>query len=241
MLPFIYPDNQPGGSGIYHGFSLGHILYYTTDGTFDKADYPGLRALRIRMVGGGGGAGGCAATGADQWSAGAGGGGGAYAEALILATALATSETVTRGDGGTAGGVNGNGGTGQASSFGTLVTADGGGATNTTPAQAGAQIIGPLGGAGGQSGTGDLIIPGGSGGFACNRSTPTVAVGFCTYGGSSVLSGGQPRGTTSQNTNGSTGDNYGGGGKGGQNSESQAAGRSGGAGGIGIVIVELLY
>lgn len=46
-MQWIYPDNVLGGAGIYHGLSLGDILEYTSADTFEKADYPGLRAIRI--------------------------------------------------------------------------------------------------------------------------------------------------------------------------------------------------
>jgi hypothetical protein len=48
------------------GFRFKEAVYFTSNGTFTKADYPWLRAIRVRLVGGGGGGGGCATTSANQ-------------------------------------------------------------------------------------------------------------------------------------------------------------------------------
>jgi hypothetical protein len=114
------------------GFQYVGTRYYTSSGTFAKADPFGdssfdgakLRAIRVRMVGGGGGGGGAQATSSTQTSPAISGGGGAYAESFITDIAsLATSVTVTRGDGGAGGSGSGSGSTGGASSFGALVSA----------------------------------------------------------------------------------------------------------------------
>src|SRR5690606_1523757 len=101
-------------------------LYYTSNGTFRKADYPGLRAVFVRMVGGGGAGGGAPNTSAGQSSGGDGGGGGGYREALIPAEALADEESVVVGQGGI-GVARWDGGDGGPSSFGSHMTAGGGG------------------------------------------------------------------------------------------------------------------
>src|SRR5690606_1045796 len=90
--------------GVANGYTYGGTVYFTSSGTFDKGDYPGLKAIMVEMVGGGGGAGGSAATGANQTAAAPGGGAGAYARSFILESDLASSEAVTVGTGG-AGGV----------------------------------------------------------------------------------------------------------------------------------------
>jgi hypothetical protein len=46
MLPAVL-DNAIIGSPKYAGLTLGGILEYDADGTFEKADYPALRAIRI--------------------------------------------------------------------------------------------------------------------------------------------------------------------------------------------------
>lgn len=215
--------------------TLLETIQYTASGTFARADYPGMRAVRVRVQGGGGAGGGSLTTTAGQGSVGAGGGGGGYAEKLILAADLAASETVTVGAGGVA--VTGDvGGDGGDSSFGSHCTGSGGrgGTLSTTAAIA----ILNAGGVGG-TGTGDLVVPGtdGMGGVwfiersGYSRGGP---------GGSSHLGGGR-RPTASNNGNGGNGQSYGGGGAGGGNAESQGTQRIGGDGGAGIVIVEVYY
>src|SRR5690606_39257873 len=57
--------------------------YFTSSDTFDKDDYPGLRAIRVRVVGGGGAGGGAQTATSGNFSYGTGGGGGEYAEGFI--------------------------------------------------------------------------------------------------------------------------------------------------------------
>lgn len=209
---------------------------YTASGTFVKANYPGIRAVKIRVQAAGGGSGGCATNAAGNTSVASGGGGGSYGEKFILASALAASETVTVGAGGTAGsaGAN-NGGTGGTSSFGTHVVAVGGsggnaGATGSTLSSAG-------GGGGGTCTGGDVNIPGGEADNGL-RNSATVIMPSC--GGNSIL-GGRKRatnGTTSQA--GGVGLAYGGGASGAYAyaSQTQAAGAIGGAG---IILVDVLF
>src|SRR6266545_1626907 len=98
------------------GYRFSQTVYYTANGTFAKASYPGLRAVRVRLVGGGGGSGGRAATAAGEATESGGGGGGGYCEKWISAAALGTSEAVTVGAGGTAGASGGGSGAGTGSS-----------------------------------------------------------------------------------------------------------------------------
>jgi hypothetical protein len=46
------------GAAAVDGFVFKETIYYTSNGTFAKADYPWLRAIRVRTIGGGGGGGG---------------------------------------------------------------------------------------------------------------------------------------------------------------------------------------
>ena len=138
------------------GYRYHSTVYFTSSGTFTKASYPWLRAMRVKVVGAGGGGGGSPG-GANMACAGAGGGAG-YSESFITDIAgLAASETVTVGSGGAGGAAGSNpGSTGGNSSFGSLVTANGGGGgtggtkSGTYPSQ------GSRNGVGGLIGTGDL-------------------------------------------------------------------------------------
>jgi hypothetical protein len=217
------------------GYVFRQTVYFTSSGTFTKATYPWLRAIRVRVQGGGGGGAGGAATGAGEISAGGGGAGGTYAESFITNIAgLASSVSVTVGAGG-AGGVGAqNSSGGGFSSFGSLVIGAGGGssgfASTTNPpigTLAGARVEG--------SSTGDLVIfgSGGTGGqLLANGSNGA----FGGAGGSSHLGGGafQARYTLAAQD----GALYGGGGGGASNIANGTA-KSGGAGGQGIVILEL--
>jgi len=192
------------------GYVYVDTVYFTSSGTFTKATYPWLRAIRVRLVGGGGGGRGPAA----GVSAGGGGAGG-YAEAFISDIAgLDASVTVTRGAGGTggaAGGNNGNNG-GSSSAFG--LTAGGGGFGSNT------------GGDGGTASGGDLNAQGGPG-----HSRIETAVPLSGNGGDSILSGGGNggRGASAPGAAGQLGSGGGGG----------RDNNVGGAGGNGIVIVDL--
>ena len=223
------------------GFRFAGTVYFTSSGTFLKADPLGtgdigLRAIRVRCVGGGGGGGGTEATGATTNSVGGGGGGGAYTESLITDIAgLDASVTVTVSLGGTSGAFS-NGGFGGTSSFGTLVTAPGGVGGLRDNALTSSTIFG---GAGGNPGTGDRSSAGNGGGFGIFFSAGQFrAIGGS--GGGSVLGGGARNiraVADGDPVNGENGRAFGGGGGGAAASRNCAA-ASGGAGGPGIVIVD---
>jgi hypothetical protein len=212
-------------------------VYYPATGSFVKADYVGLTAIRVRVIGGGGGGGGAAAAGGANVSVAGGGGGGGYSERFIVESALAATETVTIGAGG-AGGVAGNnaGSTGGASSLGTLAVGNGGVGGAGSGAAGGGAVSG-VGGAGGTGTTGDLNIQGADGlngirgvGVITQQGLGGAVPGF---------SGGSTRGTnTVAGNNGTAGRLYGGGGSGGYDTTGATA-RSGGAGANGIVIVDV--
>ena len=216
-------------------------VYFTSSGTFTKASYPWLRAIRVRLVGGGGGGAGCRNTSVSTYCPGRGGGGGGYAESFITnISGLSSSETVTVGTGG-AGGAAGdnNGSTGGTSSFGSLVSATGGGGGNHFAGQISEPGVGfflasPVGGGNGTAG--DLLIEGspagpdghaGASGFAVNSPS-----------GGSQLGPSRSYSSTSTAVAGGTGKNYGGGATGGVSRNNSGA-VAGGTGGAGIVIVEL--
>ena len=196
------------------GYQYVQTIYYTSNGTFTKADYPWLRAIRVRMVGGG--AGGARGNATENW---AGGGGASYSESFITdIAALGASVTVTRAAGGNGATTNSTAGSvGGVSSFGTLVTASGG---------AGSGLDSVAGGVG----NGDIVIRGDAG-----EPGAVNATGSPGEGGSSVFGGrsGSLAGGVAGNAAGRAGQLYGGGG---------GAGRregNGGNGAPGIVIVEL--
>lgn len=210
-------------------------LYFTSSGTFVKADYPWLRALKVTVVGGGGSGAAASATSAGQTSSGGGGGSGGYAEAFVLESSLSASETVICGAG-ASGGSGGNGSTGGSSSFGSLVAADGGqgglfiGASSTTG-------VVRRGGLGGDATVGDFTVRGTPGEMTLTVALKTqVAPG---NGGSSVYGGGGLADARNISSDGQNGDSPGGGGAGAGSVQSNATARTGGDGGNGIVIVEL--
>src|SRR5690606_15035746 len=161
--------------------------YYTSSGTFKKADYPGLRAVRVKVQGGGGGGGACQATTGGNSSLGAGGGGGGYAEKFILAEDLEDTETITvgaGGNGGSAGNLS-NQTDGGDSRFGNHCTGHGGSAAGTGLASNNTEGSWAYEGAGGTATGGDINIFGSAGGRAIRLSGQSVAqLGF---GGSSYL------------------------------------------------------
>jgi len=206
------------------GYLYAGTRYYTSSGTFAKADPLGtgdigLRAIRVRMVAGGGAGGGISAS---FPSGGGGGGGGAYAEKFLLASVLDASEVVTRGAGGV--GSTGAGTSGGRSEFALSkayeVSASGGiGAVTETGAEGNSNTIGA-----------DLSI-GGSGGGAGRVGDPGNGAG----GGSHLGGGGRGYSSFSTNTAGEAGRIYGGGGSG---ARAASASTAGGSGANGIVIID---
>lgn len=214
------PEDAVGGAG----FAFSTAVYYEANDTWTKADYAGVKAIKVMVQGAGGGGGNHGGTN----TGGSGGGGGGYAERFILEADLSATEAVVVGSGG-AGGSSGGasaGTTGGNSSFasgetyGVLGNGGVGSVANTMTSPA----------AGG-TGTGDLALRGGSsvGGSFNVTDNPGGK------GGDSHLGQGGPGGEafTSSVRNGSAGENYGGGGGGSFNTG------AGGAGADGIVIVEV--
>jgi len=215
---------------------LREVISFTSSGTFTKASYDWLAAIKVRVQGaGGGGAGAPATTGANVISAGDGGGGGGYAESFITDIAgLADTITVTVGSGG-AGGSGNDGAAGGSSSFGTAVAANGGDKGEILSASS-TLAVNTSFGAGGSATAGQIQIHGGDGSQA-ERAYTGRSIGGS--GGSSQF-GGERRGRSSVSTSqpGQTGYGFGGGGSGASNSTERAA-ASGGNGASGIVIIEL--
>jgi len=217
------------------GYLYNSTVYFTSNGTFTKADYPWLRAIRVKCQGGGGGSGGVTAA-AGFGAISGGGGGGAYADSFITNVgSLSASVTVTVGAGGSAGAAGSNsGGSGGTSSFGTAVTANGGEGGAGSGGQAVLQYL-PNSGNGATGGTGDLLIPGQT------PPPPFLTTGIVAGlpGGSSHLGAGGPGFVaTTTKGQGGAGKVYGGGGGSSVTRDNQGT-EPGAAGAAGIVIVEL--
>ncbi|MGW4731849.1 hypothetical protein ACWEQC_22245 [Streptomyces shenzhenensis] len=211
---------------------LRQINRYGSPGTyqFRKADYPWLARVRVRVqAAGGGSAGARASTGEASVSQGAAGGG--YSEALIDVSALGPVETIVVGRQGAAGGPTTDGGDGEGSSFGGLVTANGGAGSNqimssgTSPsANSGTQAP--------SAGSGSLLALGGGAGGGSVRLSGTV--GLSGAGGDSHLG----HGGIGRASNGANSGRGFGGGAGGAFARNGAS-ENGAPGQNGIVLVEL--
>lgn len=225
---------------IDNGFVYATTLTYTSPGSFTKATYPWLRAVRVRAVGGGGGGAGCPTTAAGQVAIGGSGSGAAYAESFLTnIAALAASETVTVGAGGAGGAAGLNPGVdGGASSFGFWVVAAGGTGGVNGPAQAptGFQVASnpPTRAAC----TGQVTIAGEPADSALYLLA--TAVFRPTSGGSVFAPGLRPVAGSADGPAVAVADRgFGVGGLGGANIQSQVTARAGGAGSAGVVYVDL--
>jgi hypothetical protein len=218
---------------LANGYTLSQTVYFTASGTFTKATYPWLRALKVRVQGGGGGAGGTASTNSIERAFSGHGGGGGYAEKFIIDIAgLSASETITVGAGGAAGsaGANAGGTGGTSTAFGVSATGGTGGAG--AAAVSGSAVF-RTGGAGGTGSGGDIAITGGD---ADHRRADTAPVSG-HLSGSAVL--GSAAAASSAFENVSPAAHLYGGGAPGINSLTSQAAKAGTAGAAGIVIVEL--
>jgi hypothetical protein len=216
-------SNGSSGLKFETGYLFRQQVQFTSMGSFAKADYPWLKAIRARVVGGG--AGGGAATNAD--AVGGGGGAGGYAEGFITDIAgLSASVTVTIGAGGAGGTSGGDGADGGTSTFSTLSGNGGTGGAGTTTTTPG------LGGAAGAGTGGDINIFGERGfrGFIAAAGARQGGKG----GDSEFGRGGV---STSTASSGPNGNGFGSGGSGA--AANSATARTGGDGKGGIVILEL--
>lgn len=191
----------------------------------------------VEVIAGGGG-GGSAQTGSGASVGGAGGGGG-YAASTLSAATIGASQSVTVGNGGSGGAVGANnGGNGGPSSFGTLLSANGGagGFTNGSLIFAFDGTVGSQGG----SGTAGMIRKTGFPG--ANSYVRGTAGQLYVWSGTGGASGnGNNTGLTSQAGTFSTGAsapaNTGAGGAGGLTSGTANPSYGGGNGGSGYVLV----
>ena len=213
------------------GYVYVDTVYFTSSGTFTKATYPWLRAIRVKCQGGGGAGGGGVVTASTTVSPASGGGAGSYAESFITDIAgLPSSVTVTVGAGGL--GVSGsNGNEGAPSSFDSLVIGTGAEGGGSRPAATTQNVFG----AGGKTGSvGDLTR---RGNFSDNRVLNNALTGQGTNGADSFFGAGGPGNWF--NSGGSTGGLGPGAGGGGRASSGGTGPFPGSDGANGIVIVEL--
>ena len=139
---------------LQSGYLLSNIRIYTASNIWTKVS--GLRALLAFVLAAGGGGGGCSAASGSAAAAGGGGPGGVSWK-FILAAALNATETVTVGLGGPGGPAGANNGTnGEASSFGSHLTASGGVAGIGDAAGTTVPRIGGSGNDGGTGSNGDI-------------------------------------------------------------------------------------
>lgn len=199
--------------------------------SFEKADYPWLRAVEVYVLGSGASGRNCVASGgASQASTSAGGGSGAPNFGLIPVHLLSATETVTIAEGGTAG-LDENG---ASSSFGAHVIGGGGqlgGASSSTTGNS--YAVGGQGGA--TSGTSS-----GLGVATTGNGAPNAAVvgGATTHNGRGANSPYGQGGLPGLNADGSNASGFGSGG-GGASATASGPARDGGAGANGLVILKL--
>lgn len=202
-----------------HGILIGCQIF-TASGSYAKGTNNPNYVI-VEVVGGGGGG----SSNTNSWS----GSGGGYGRAKFLASALAASETITVGAGGTGGAAGGgNGGNGGSSTFG------------TTPASVGMTVSGGNGGTSGYPGAGSGGAVTVLNGHVAN-SNISIRGGGGSYAGSSGTGskgGGCPLGNSGSGSVTSTAAEAGQGyGAGGGSIGLVGASNVGGAGAPGIVIV----
>ena len=202
------------------GFTSLNVQKFTTSGTYTPTT--NMLYCVAEVVGGGAGGASVSST------YGGGGGGGAYVKGTYSSSTIGASQSVTIGAGGSAGSSGGN------TSFGALITSNGG---------SGGSAAGLNGGAGGAGGTGtggSYAVSGTAGGIGYVGGNGSL-YGISGYGGQAGgLSGSAQLVFSNGNTNGNTGVSYGGGGSGAVGAGAGSATGGSGAGGI-IIVTEYVW
>jgi hypothetical protein len=220
--PSALPTWQTGGGG--GGFTSINIKFFFDSGTYTPSANLIQAVVILTAAGGGGGA----VSGITSIHRGAGGGGGGETRiGSFSAATIGASQTITLGNGGT------SGNNGQASTFGSLMTSNGGAAGqsvtgNTTP-------INALGGNTGGGGSGGEIsitsyiggreTGGNPSGITGSAIGGTGSISYWSYGGPGGFSDSVQLGQ-----NGQSGDRGGGGGGGAASNGGSAVGGPGGKG-----------
>lgn len=200
-------------TGLAAKATVADVQTFTGSGTYTKPS--GAKKVFVQAWGAGGG-GGRANTSADR---GAGGGGGAYKEFWFDASAVSATETVTIGAGGAGGSATPqDGADGGNTTFGSLLTAYGGGGGQ------GANSAPVFGGGGGGS-----MAKGAVGGGAGSPGAPLAGEGASGAAGTA----GEYSGGGGANTSAGGASHYGGGGGGGASNGAGGTSVFGGGGGAG--------
>jgi hypothetical protein len=221
--------SQADDPSVYPGMLI-NVQVFDTSGTATYTPTAGTGFVEVEVIGDGGGSGGTALTGASQVAVAGGAGGGGYARGIIASGFAGV--TVTVGPGGAAGAAGGAGGNGTGSSFGSLITATGGIASNPGSAVSGTGITLSAPGAGGIGASGsETNNYGGSGGVGI----VTQGAGFGGAGGSA--GNGAPGPGPVASGAGAAGSNRGAGAAGACQPTASSAALAGAAGALGQVIV----
>lgn len=213
--PGAFPIWSTGGGGGT-GFSSVNVQVITSTGTYTPST--NMLFCIVELVGGGGAGGGVPNAGSNAVSfAGGGGAAGAYARKIFDAATIGSAQPVVIGVGGTP--VNGgNGNNGNASTFGSFLTCNGGGGGIVGQSSSGGVGSVGLGGASPIASGGDINIPGAAGDFGMSivvgASANFSALACGGNGGASMFSGVARSPVGAGGQNGNPGLLYGGGGSG---------------------------
>ena len=234
---FVTVNSSTGQLGVTTGSTLFNsisVQTFTSSRTYTPTS--GMLYCIVEVVGGGGGGGGAASTSATQSSAASGGAGGGYCRKAFTAASIGVSQTVTIGAGGTGGAAGNNPGViGGNTTFGALLTANGGSAGLGSAAVSVSNVTASSVNGGSASG-GDINITGGPSVYG---ATVIVTAGSNSYpiaggGGNSFYGQG---GADASNAPGNSAVGYGSGGGGASCGISNGTGLAGANGAAGIVIV----